>query len=145
MRVRTQHRVVVPLSPAELWTDVVDATSYEKWWPWLQVRGADEMRTGSHLSVTIPSPLGYRVRIVLAPTVVHSNERLEAAVTGDLEGAGAVVLRGDGDDRTLLELRWDVEVVRPLLRALGVVMRPLLHWGHRRVVERAIEDFLRRR
>lgn len=145
MRVRTAHHVVVPLPPGELWCDVIDVARYETWWPWIRVNGASELREGSHVSVAIPSPLGYRVRITLAPTEVAPERRLEAAVTGDLRGTGTLSMRDDGAAQTRLELAWEVEVVRPLLRALGWLARPILEWGHRRVMARAIDDFLHRR
>ena len=135
----------MPVPAEELWADVVGVCRYATWWPWIRTTGATELDEGSRVSVSIPSPLGYRVRIVLAPTEVVAKERLEAEVSGDLRGGGSLALRADGDGRTRLELSWDVEVARPLLRVLGWVVRPLLEWGHRRVVRKAISDYLRRR
>jgi hypothetical protein len=67
---------------------------------------------------------------------------IDAAVTGDL--VGDAQLRLDPDEGgTRVHAAWAVEVRQPAMRLAGRLGRPLLQWGHDRVVEMTVAGFRR--
>lgn len=145
VRFATTEAVHVAAPPPEVWADVVDVAAYRRWWPWLRVDGPRRVLTGQTLSVSIPSPFGYRLRVELTPVEVAEARSVAMAVAGDLRGIGALTVTSAGPGASEVEITWDVEIVRPVLRVVGFLGRPLLEWGHRRVMARAVRGYLQHR
>lgn len=137
--------MTVPLPAGELWAHVVNSSSYGRWWPWVEMSTPDQLRVGQTVEAAIPSPLGFRVRVEVTPTAIAPelpHPALSARVGGDLTGNGSLSLRPVDAERTTLDLAWDVEVTRPLLKTVALGASPLLRWGHDRVVKRAVRSFV---
>lgn len=124
--------------PGEVHAVLVDLEHYPDWWP--QVRavaslGPDDAR------VLCRSVLPYTLDLVLH-AVDRSPDRLEVAVTGDLEGSVRFAL-ADEDGGTRLDLDQQVSVGGVLGLASSVV-RPVLRWNHHRMMQGCVEGLGRR-
>jgi len=106
------------------------------WWPGMSVPDPpSRLAPGERLSLAVRSPLGYRLRVRLLLTGVVEGRSLEAASTGDLVGAGGILLEPDAA-RTIIVLRWDVTTARPWMNATAPLLRPLFAAAHTRVMAR---------
>ena len=69
-------------------------------------------------------------------------ERLVAVhIGGDLEGDAALWVE-PGVDTCRASLQWELRVRRPLLRLAARTVRPVLEWGHERVVGVGVTEFV---
>jgi carbon monoxide dehydrogenase subunit G len=133
------------LSPAELWQGIERVDQFERWWPWLQefhMEGST-LAAGSVLSGVVAPPLPYRMRIRVELTRCEPPVAIDAIVTGDLEGEARLRVRPEGT-RSLVEVAWTVEMMQRPMRLASRFGRPLLQWGHDRVVEITVGGFRRR-
>ncbi|MGH3578346.1 MAG: hypothetical protein ACRDU0_12430, partial [Mycobacterium sp.] len=68
---------------------------------------------------------------------------IDATVGGDLVGVAQLRLHAEGGG-TRAEVGWTVEMRQPAMRLANRVGRPVLQWGHDRVVEMTVAGFRRR-
>jgi hypothetical protein len=68
---------------------------------------------------------------------------IDALIGGDLEGDAHLRIRADGT-RSQVEVAWTVEMMQRPMRLASRFGRPLLQWGHDRVVEMTVNGFRRR-
>ena len=133
------------LTPAELWEGIEDVDQFERWWPWLQefrLEG-DMLAAGSVLHGVVAPPLPYRMRIRVELTRCEPPVAIDAIIGGDLEGEARLRVRPDGAG-TRVEVAWTVEMMQRPMRLASRLGRPLLQWGHDRVVEITVAGFRRR-
>ena len=134
-----------PLPPAALWARIERVDQFENWWPWLQelrLEG-ETLAPGSVLSGVVVPPLPYRMRIRVELSRCEPPERIDAIVTGDLQGPAQLRIRPDGAG-SIVEVAWTIEMMQRPMRLASRVGRPLLQWGHDRVVEITVAGFRRR-
>lgn len=133
------------LTPAEVWDGMERVDQYEHWWPWLQEFALEgtPLAVGSVLRGVVVPPLPYRMRIRVELTRCEAPEAVDAAVAGDLEGEATLRLQPDGTG-SLVEVAWSVEMMQRPMRLASRFGRPLLQWGHDRVVENTVAGFRRR-
>jgi len=116
---------------------LVDLERYPSWWPQVVAvasLGPDDAR------VLCRSVLPYTLDLVLH-AVDRSPERLEVAVSGDLEGTVRFLLKAVPGG-TRLDLSQDVTVTG-LLALASYAGRPVLRWNHHRMMAGCV-DGLRR-
>jgi hypothetical protein len=134
------------LGPAAIWERLEHLDQFENTWPWLQefrLEGGP-LAAGSVLHGVVAPPLPYRMRIRVELTRCEPPEVIDAIVSGDLEGEARLRMRPDGA-RSVVEVAWTVEMMqRPMRLASRFGGRPLLQWGHDRVVEMTVAGFRRR-
>jgi hypothetical protein len=133
------------LAPEPLWQQIESVEQFERWWPWLtdfRIEG-DGLSTGSVLSGTVSPPLPYRMRIRIVLEECERPTAIDAAVDGDLVGDAHLRFRPQGSG-TAVEAAWAVEMRQPAMRLASRLGRPLLQWGHDRVVESTVAGFRRR-
>ncbi len=130
------------MSPERLWALLSDTSSYTRWWPWLGSFEPVPIRPGARTQCSIGAPLPYSVRVEIAVVEVVPGEQVAAVVSGDVRGPARLDIRATTAGSTA-RLAWQVEVRRPLLRGAAFVAKPLLRWGHDRVVSRGVEQFRR--
>lgn len=70
-------------------------------------------------------------------------EGIDATISGDLVGDAHLRLHPE-DDGTRVEAAWTVEMCQPAMRLASRIGRPVLQWGHDRVVEMTVAGFRRR-
>ena len=133
------------LAPRELWRRMEHVEQYERWWPWLEEfrLDGDRLETGSVLTGVVVPPLPYRMRIRVELARCEPPEDVDAIIGGDLVGEATLRVRPAGPG-SLVEVAWTVEMMQRPMRLASRFGRPLLQWGHDRVVESTVAGFRRR-
>ena len=133
------------LTPDRLWDRIEQFDQFEQWWPWLtdlRIEGSG-LNTGTVLHGVIDPPLPYRMRLRIDLLECVRPHSIDASVGGDLIGDARLRFRPE-DEGTSVEAAWTIEVRHPAMRVAGRVGRPVLQWGHDRVVETTVAGFRRR-
>jgi hypothetical protein len=133
------------LPPPELWERLEHLNEFEGSWPWLQelrLEG-EPLVAGSVLHGVVVPPLPYRMRLRVELTRCESPSLVEAVIQGDLVGQARLVLRPDRTG-SRVEVAWTVEMMQRPMRVASRFGRPLLQWGHDRVIEMTVAGFRRR-
>ncbi len=133
------------LAPECLWDRIEEFDQFERWWPWLtdfRVEGAG-LSAGSVLCGVATPPLPYRMRLRVELVDCERPNAIDATIGGDLNGDAQLRLRPE-EDGTAAEVAWTVEMRQPAMRLASRIGRPLLQWGHDRVVEMTVAGFRRR-
>ncbi len=118
---------------------------FEAWWPWLEefrLEG-DTLKAGSILHGVVSPPLPYRMRIRVEITRYEPPTEIDAVIHGDLEGLASIQVR-PSEVGAVAEVAWTVEMMQRPMRLASRFGRPLLQWGHDRVVEMTVAGFRRR-
>ncbi|MGO8862752.1 MAG: SRPBCC family protein [Acidimicrobiales bacterium] len=132
-------------TPAELWEGLQHVDEFERWWPWLEdfrVEG-NILTTGAVLHGVVAPPLPYRMRIRVELTRCDPPGAIDATIGGDLEGEARLRVRAAGSG-SRVEVGWAVEMMQRPMRLATRVGRPLMQWGHDRVVDMTVSEFRRR-
>ncbi len=133
----------LPLARHEAWEILGHTEHYQKWWPWmrhLEVDG-EPLEPGTAFSFLVVAPVPFTMRLRVAVDSAREPEAIDARVEGDLGGRAALAFEEQGPDRTVAHIEWTVEVVKPTLRPVARVMRPLLLWGQNWAVDVALRGF----
>ncbi len=134
----------LPLTIEDTWAELERTDQYESWWPWmrhLEVTG-EPLDPGTAFSFLVFAPIPVTMRMRAEVTSAEPPHRIEAAVSGDLRGSASMHFR-TATVGTLADIQWQVEVVRPSIRSVARVTRPVLLWGQRWAVDIAIREFRR--
>jgi hypothetical protein len=133
------------VTPEQLWERIEQFDEYENWWPWLtelKIEGVG-LSAGSILSGVVTPPLPYRMELRIELVDCHRPRAIDATIGGDLKGEARLRLR-DEDGGTWADVAWTVEMQQAAMRLASRLARPLLQWGHDRVVESTVAGFRRR-
>jgi hypothetical protein len=139
-----RHEYRFAVTPQHLWNKIQEFDQFEHWWPWLtdlRIEGHD-LAVGTVLHGVVTPPLPYRMGIRIEVLDVQPSRAVDTAIGGDLIGEGQLRLRGENGS-TCAEVAWTVEMRQPAMRLAARFARPLLQWGHDRVVESAVAGFRR--
>jgi carbon monoxide dehydrogenase subunit G len=117
---------------------LVDLERYPEWWP--QVRAVASLGADDAY-VVCRSTLPYTLDLHLH-AVRREPERLEVAISGDLDGTAAWRLT-ELDGRTRMDFRQEVSV-RGRLALLSPVVGPLLRWNHARMMTGCVQGLRKR-
>jgi hypothetical protein len=132
-------------TPTEMWERMGRVEQYERWWPWLEELRLEGgvLTSGAVLHGVVAPPLPYRMRIRVDLVRCAPPEAIDAVIDGDLSGQATLRVRPDGDG-SLVEVAWTVEMMQRPMRLASRFGRPVLQWGHDRVVESTVAGFRRR-
>jgi hypothetical protein len=132
------------LAPDQLWDRLEEAEQFENWWPWLTDFGieGDGLSAGSILSGVVTPPLPYRMRLRIELVECQRLHAIDATIGGDLIGDAHLRFRPEGGG-TWVDVVWTVEMQQPAMRLASRIGRPVLQWGHDRVVEMTVAGFRR--
>ena len=133
-----------PIGPEDLWAHLERVERFEQHLGWLsefRLEG-DGLKSGSTLSGVITPPLPYRMRLRVDLDECQQPSRIVATVHGDLEGQAELLLVADGAG-TRVTATWTIEMTQRSMRMAARVARPLLQWGHDRVVDMTVRGFRR--
>jgi carbon monoxide dehydrogenase subunit G len=133
-----------PVTPVDLWTLIEDPGNFERWWGWLHDVRCTEPRivTGAVLTGLIDPPVPFTMRASVAIDACDRLRHISASIGGDIDGSARLDTSAAGAG-TRVAIAWDVEMMQRRMRAAARVARPLLQWGHDRVVEAAVRGFRR--
>jgi uncharacterized protein YndB with AHSA1/START domain len=142
-----EYRRTFPFAvpPEKLWENLARVDQFERWWPWLhefRLEG-EPLAAGSVLRGVVTPPLPYRMRIRVELTRYEPPVAIDATVSGDLEGEAQLTTR-PSDRGSLVEVAWAMEMMQRPMRVASRFGRPLLQWGHDKVVEMTVAGFQRR-
>jgi carbon monoxide dehydrogenase subunit G len=142
---RHQGEYYFGLTPDELWNRMEDVDQFERWWPWLTEFRLDGngLAEGSILQGVVTPSLPYRMRLRIELGRCDRPHAVDATVAGDLTGDARLRIRPEGEGSTVA-VAWTIEVRQPVMRVAARVGRPVLQWGHDRVVETTVARFRRR-
>jgi hypothetical protein len=138
-----QRGFAFDLAPDLLWDRMEEIDQFERWWPWLtdlRIEG-NGLSAGSVLHGVVTPPLPYRMRLDVELVECDRPTAIDATISGDLTGQARLRLRPRGD---WAEVAWEVEMRQPAMRIASRLGRPVLQWGHDRVVEVTVAGFRRR-
>jgi hypothetical protein len=133
------------LPPERLWAQIEQFDRYETWWPWLsalRIEGG-ELAAGSVLHGVVSPPVPYRMQVDIDLVGCVRPHAVDADVAGDLVGPAHLRIRSEGEG-SRVEVSWALEMRQPAMRWAFRFGRPLLQWGHDRVVEMTVAGFRRR-
>ena len=97
---------------------------------------------GSVLHGVVSPPVPYRMRIGVELVRCVPHGAIDAVVHGDLEGTPGCAC-GPAASGPQAEVAWSVEMMQRPMRLASVFTRPILQWGHDRVVEMTVAGFKR--
>jgi uncharacterized membrane protein len=129
-------------SAADVWSGITRTDAFPKWWTWLREFDSDGIYEGAEAHAVIRAPLAYSLRLDVSVSEVIAEQRVVAAVTGDLVGAARVELRED-EQGTQVRMQFELELRDPWLRRFSVVARPLMVWAHDVVCDIGVRQFER--
>ena len=133
------------LTPDELWDRIEDVDQFEGWWPWLtefRLEG-NGLEEGSILHGVVSPPLPYRMRLRIELGRCDRPHAVDAVIGGDLTGDARLRIRPEVEG-CRVGVAWTIEVHQPVMRVAARVGRPVLQWGHDRVVEMTVAGFRQR-
>ena len=137
-------RFAFPTAPDVLWAMIEEPRNFERWWGWLHdLESTDEhITTGSVLTGVVDPPVPFTMQVRVTIDQYEPGRRIVASVGGDLQGpANLEISAPAGGNGTHVAIGWDVEMKQRRMRVAARVARPLLQWGHDRVVEAAVRGF----
>ena len=135
----------LPLEPPGAWDRLEQTDLYQSWWPWmrhLEVEG-NPLEPGSAYTFLVVAPIPFTMRLRVEVEQAEEPNSISAAVGGDLEGTASMTFERQAEGRTVAHIGWTIEVVKPGLRPLARVTRPLLLWGQTWAVDVALRGFRR--
>jgi uncharacterized protein YndB with AHSA1/START domain len=127
-------------SPGELWAAISRTDGYRSWWPWLRNLDAAGLIAGAAWECTVQPPLPYSLRFTVYLDEVVEAERVEARVSGDIEGSARLELHGDdaGCEARL------VSALAPrngVLRVVAAAAPRIVRFGHDWVLDTGARQF----
>ncbi len=133
------------LPPDAVWQGMESTDEFEGWWSWLRefTHDGDRLVVGSVLHGVVEPPLPYRLRIDVEVTRAEPPTHIEADVRGDLVGPARIHIAPTSDG-SAVDVAWRLEMKQSPMRLAARFGRPLLQWGHDRVVEMTVTGFRRR-
>jgi uncharacterized protein YndB with AHSA1/START domain len=133
------------LPPDRLWERIGEVDQFEGWWPWLSEfrLDGDGLSEGSVLRGVVSPPLPYRMRLEIELRHCERPRAIDATVRGDLTGEATLRMRPEHAG-SRVEVAWTIEMRQPVMRLAFRLGRPLMQWGHDRVVEVTVAGFRRR-
>ena len=134
------------VSAEKLWETISRTEEFPRWWSWLHRFEADGLRPGTEARCEVRAPLPYSLRFTVAVEEVVPARLVDTTVRGDIAGPARLEIEPLADDphRCRARLVWAMEPATPLLRNMARYARPLMEWGHDRVLELGVRQFRRR-
>jgi hypothetical protein len=131
------------LTPEQMWEAIGHAEHFEGWW-WLgELRfEGPGLAPGAVLHGVVSPPVPFRMRVTVRIDHCRPPARIDATVDGDLVGPASLRLSPKGDGSTA-EVAWSLEMRQRPMRVAARMAKPLLQWGHDRVVDATVAGFRR--
>jgi len=143
VRIRSDQRHDLPVSPDELWQAMEQVEDYPTWWPWLRHFDAGGLRAGTTWSAVVQPPLPYRLRFDLHLVEVQVPRLVTADVTGDIVGTAHLEITRI-DTGSELHLVSELAPASSVLRAVAQVAAPVARFGHEWVLDTGLRQFRER-
>lgn len=132
------------VSAARFWETINRTDDFPRWWNWLHHFDAEGLKEGVEAACEVRAPLPYSLRFDVVVERVVDGELVETTVRGDIAGPARLEVEPLDDGRCRARLVWSLEPCTPLLRNMARFARPVMEWGHDRVLEIGVRQFRRR-
>lgn len=143
MRLRSDRRYRLPLTPIEVWDRISAVEQYPSWWPWLRAFDGVDLTAGSVWSCEVRPPLPYAVRFALTVDEAVPGRSVAATVCGDIVGTATIAI-APTDVGSEVHLLADLGPDNRALRVMSFAARPLVRIGHDWVLDTAARQFTER-
>ncbi|THD47740.1 MAG: hypothetical protein E7774_04145 [Bradyrhizobium sp.] len=104
-------------------------------------------RVGDRLRVRARGFLPYELNFIVEATALDPDRRVQVRTAGDFDGLWTATL-SQTEDGVGVDVVWQVTVLRPILRRLSPLLRPIFAWNHRWTTPRGeagLREFLAER
>lgn len=142
-RLRTDRSYPLDEPVERVWEALTCVEEYPRWWPWLRRFEGRELAPGQRWQARIRVPMPWTLRFTVDIGAVDPPERVDATLTGDVDGTATVTLVPCGAG-VIIRLRSDLAPRHRLLRAVHRLAPSLSRRLHDRVIDNAFEQFARR-
>jgi hypothetical protein len=138
----------IPAPLEQVWDELMTPEQWPTWWRGVEKvellrPGIDVLGTGAVRRYTWRSRLPYRLTFVMDTTCIDPQTRIEGRASGELEGFGCWHLAYHGQ-LTHVQYDWQVEAIKPWMRWLAPLARPLFEWNHDVVMKWGEQGLTRR-
>jgi hypothetical protein len=138
-------------SCAEVYAVLADGALLPLWWRGVYLEAVrmgpgGPPKVGDQLRARARGFLPYELNFILEATSLEPDRRVEVKTNGDFEGLWSAELR-QTQDGVHVAIVWQVTVLRPILKFLAPVLRPVFAWNHRWTTprgEQGLRDYLAR-
>lgn len=137
---RSSHDM--PASPETVWSELEEVDLWSRWGRSLSsVRISTEgFEKGTRIDADVDPKGPMRVEVSVELVRCDHPHEIDAEVTGDIEGQGALRL-SESAGGCELTIAWNVDVVGGRLRRAARATRPFASWLQRRTTKRLANDF----
>ena len=132
------------VSAERFWETIGRTDQYTSWWSWLGRFEGSGLHEGVEARCEVRAPLPYTLRFDIVVQRVVEAKLVETTVRGDLAGPARLEVAALAPDRCQARLTWALEPCTPLLRNMSRFARPVMEWGHDRVLDVGVRQFQRR-
>jgi hypothetical protein len=134
---------VFDVEPGEFWAAISRTDDFPRWWSWLRRLDAGGLEEGTQARCEVDPPLPYNLRFTITLDRIVPERLVEATVAGDIAGPARLEVEPHRDG-SQIRLTWDLVPGTPFLRGLSRVARPVMVWGHDRVIDLGVRQFRQR-
>lgn len=126
-------------TPQRVWDEIASVERLEQLWRWLRIVDATHttVTSGTTVHGRVSPPIPWTMAVTVEMDTVVPGERVDATVTGDLVGPASLRIQPDEHGATVA-VAWRMAMMQPGMRMAARLSRPLLVWGHDRVVESTV-------
>ena len=143
MEVRSERRFEFDAAPPALWAALGSVDDYPSWWPWLRRFDARALAQGEEWRCTVKPPLPYVVRFTVRFDEVEVERRIDAVVSGDIEGPAQLLIE-PSTGGSAVTLTSSLRPTNTVLKAAALLGRPLVRYGHDWVLDIGAGQFASR-
>jgi uncharacterized protein YndB with AHSA1/START domain len=142
VRITSDRTYQFDVGPDELWAAISSVEGYRSWWPWLRRFDAAGLVPGDDWSCTVQPPLPYALRFTVSLEEVVDHERIEARVSGDIEGTARLEISArDGGSACEARLTSALAPRNGVLKLIAATARPVVRFGHDWVLDTGARQF----
>jgi hypothetical protein len=122
-------------SVAEVYQVLARGELLPQWWKGVyldveKLTAGDEPKVGDRLRARARGFLPYQLNFIVEAVALEPNRRVVVKTIGDFDGLWSAAL-SPGADGALIDIVWEVTVLRPILRLLAPLLRPAFAANHR--------------
>lgn len=143
MLVHSDRRWSFGVCSGALWDEISTVDRYRTWWPWLRRFEAGALQAGQTWACVVQPPLPYSLRFTVGLDEVVPQRLVTATITGDVTGTARLEVAETeaGCDARLVSL---LAPGNRVLRAVALVARPMVRYGHDWVLDTGARQFAAR-
>jgi hypothetical protein len=136
----------VPGRVEDVYEVLRDGRSFHRWWPsvFLEVqedRAGDDNNVGQVLTFRTRGWMPYTLEWSARVVEMQAPHKIMLEASGDLNGRGEWSLQQDGQNVDAI-FEWEVENVKPIVRYLSPLLKPLFESNHTWAMRRGKESLM---